>query len=98
MITSPPYPLKMPCKHKEVALYDPTLCTNAKLENNAQIKHKILSLALTLPMLQRYIQLPSVIFSYPEQRGSTSLWTIRTHLYYMLYRDREKKTGLQLNN
>jgi len=44
-MTSSPYPLKIPYRQQEVASYNANLCTNAKLENNAEIKTQNLALA-----------------------------------------------------
>jgi len=38
-------PLKTPYRWQEIASYNATACTNAKLENNAQIKTQNLTLA-----------------------------------------------------
>jgi len=37
-------PLEIPYRRQEVASYNAMLCTNVKLENNTQIKYKLLSL------------------------------------------------------
>jgi len=44
-MTSSPYPLRILYRWQEVASYNATLCTNAKLENNAQTKTQNLTLA-----------------------------------------------------